>query len=226
MKQKLLRIAQKTKIGNRLMNEQRYRVIFAATFGFFFNLLYAIYNSILGTLNHSLWFVAMCAYCIILGTMRFAAVLCERKSGERASVQTELFVMKFSGILLTVLSVVLTGVIYISLSQNIATKYDEIIMITIATYTFGKIAMAIIRAVNQKNNPSPLLATIRSIGYAEVAVSVLTLQRSMLVSFGSMNDANKHILNIATGAAVCLFVLGLGITLLVKKERMNENGKV
>ena len=219
MKQKLLRIAPKTKIGNRLMNEQRYRVIFAAAFGFFFNLLYAIYNGILGVLNQSLWFAAMCAYYIILGTMRFSAILCERKNDNMVSFQTEFFVMKFSGIMLTVLSVVLTSVIYISLSQNNAAKYDEIIMITIATYTFGKIAMAIIRAVKQRNNPSPLLATIRSIGYAEVAVSVLTLQRSMFVSFGSMNDANKHILNIATGAAVCLFVLGLGITLLVKNRK-------
>lgn len=226
MKQKLLAISQKSKIGKRLTNEQRYRAIFAATFGFFFNLLYAIYNGILGALNHSLWFAAMCAYYIILGTMRFAAVLCERKSGERASVQTELFVMKFSGMMLTILSIVLTGIIYISLSQNIATKHDEIIMITIATYTFGKITTAIIRAVKQRNNSSPLLAAIRNIGYAEVAASVLTLQRSMLVSFGSMNNANKHILNVATGAAVCLFVLGLGITLLVKKERMNENGKI
>lgn len=195
-------------------------------FGFFFNLLYAIYNGILGALNHSLWFAAMCVYFIILGTTRFATVLCERKSDKRVSIQTELFVMKFSGIMLTILSIVLMGVIYICLSQNIATKHDEIIMITIATYTFGKITTAIIRAVKQCNNPSPLLAAIRSIGYVEVAVSVLTLQRSMLVSFGSMNDANKHILNVATGAAVCLFVLVLGITLLVKKERMNENGKI
>lgn len=219
MKQKLLRIAPKTKIGNRLIYEQRYRVIFVATFGFFFNLSYAIYNGILGTLNHSLWFAAMCAYYIILGTMRFSAILCERKNNDTISIQTEFFVMKFSGIMLTVLSVVLTGVIYISISQNIAAKYNEIIMITMATYTFGKIATAIIRAVKQRNNPSPLLATIRNIGYAEVAVSVLTLQRSMLVSFGSMNETNKHILNVATGALVCLFVLGLGIILLVENRK-------
>lgn len=226
MKQKLLTIAQKSKIGNRLINEQRYKVIFAATFGFFVNLLYAIYNGILGILNHSLWFAAMCAYYIIVGTMRFSAILCERKNNDMVSLQTEFFVMKFSGIMLTILSIVLTGVIYISLSQNIATKHDEIIMITIATYTFGKITMAVVKAVKQHNNSSPLLAVIRSIGYAEVAASILTLQRSMLVSFGSMNDAKAHLLNAATGAAVCLFVLGLGVALLIKKERKTENGKI
>lgn len=218
MKQKLLGTVTKSKIGNRLRNEQRYRVIFAATLCFFFNLLYAIYNGILSVLNHSLWFAAMCAYYIILGTMRFSAILCERKSNGTVSIQTEFFVRKLSGIMLTVLSVVLTGVIYISLSQNIAAKYDEIIMITIATYTFWKITMAIIRAIKQRNNSSLLLAAIRSMGYAEVAASVLTLQRSMLVSFGTMSDTKAHILNVATGAIVCLFVLVLGIAMLVKKK--------
>lgn len=226
MKQKLLETVEKSKIADRLMNEQRYRVVFAAALGFFFNLLYAIYNGILGTLNHSLWFAVMCAYCIILGTMRFSAILCERRNNDKVSLQTEVFVMKFSGSMLMILSVVLMGVIYISLSQNIAAKYGEIIMITIAAYTFGKITMAIIRAIKQSNNPSPLLAAIRSIGYAEAATSVLTLQRSMLVSFGAMSGTKAHILNVATGAAVCLFVLGLGIALLVKKERMNQHGKI
>lgn len=226
MKHKLLGTVTKSKIGSRLINEQRYRVIFAAVLGFFLNLLYAIYHGILGVMGHSLWFAAMCAYYIILGTMRFSAIFCEWKNNETGSVKTELFVMRFSGIMLTVLSAVLTGVIYISLSLNIAAKHDEIIMITIATYTFWKIIMAIIRAIKQRNNYSPLLAVIRSIGYAEVAASVLTLQRSMLASFGTMSDTKARILNAATGAAVCLFVLGLGIALLVKKERMNESGKI
>ncbi len=46
--------------------------------------------------------------------------------------------MRLSGILLILLSFVLSGVIYISISQNIAVKYDEILMITIAAYTFFK----------------------------------------------------------------------------------------
>lgn len=218
MKQKLLEVTQKSKIGKRLLNEQRYRVIFAATLGFFLNLLYAIYNGILGARDHSLWFASMCAYYSVLGTMRFSAVLCEGRGSHKASIETELFVMKLSGILLGVLSVVLTGVIYISLSQNIAAKYDEIIMITIAAYTFGKLTMAIIRAVKQRHDPSPLLATIRRIGYAEAAASILTLQRSMLASFGTISDTKAHILNMATGAAVCLFVLTLGTVMVVKKK--------
>lgn len=146
--------------------------------------------------------------------MRFSAVLCERSHPKRLSDDTELFVMKFSGVLLVVLGIVLAAVNYISLSQNIASKHEKIVMITIATYTFYKITMAILKAVKQHKNPSPLLKTIRSIGYAEVSASILTLQRSMLVSFGSMESGQIRFMNAVTGAAVCLFVLILGLSMI------------
>ena len=118
---------------------------------------------------------------------------------------------------------VLAGVIYISLSQNIASKYGEIVMITIATYTFYKITMMIIRAVKQRKNPSPLLSVIRNIGYAEVAASVLTLQRSMLVSFGEMDIADIRLMNIWTGSVVWLFVLLLGMIMIIRGIKKKEN---
>ena len=128
--------------------------------------------------------------------------------------------MKFSGILLVALGAVLAAVNYISLSQNIAAKYEEIMMITIAAYTFGKINMAGVKAVKQRRNPSPLLRTIRTIGYAEVSASLLTLQRSMLVSFGSMDHRQIRFMNAMTGAAVCLFVLLLGVSMIAKSNRI------
>ena len=65
--------------------------------------------------------------------------------------------MKLSGILLVILSIVLATVNYISLLQNIAVKHGEIIMITIAAYTFYKITMAIVKTQKSlsviKDNP-------------------------------------------------------------------------
>lgn len=161
----------------------------------------------------------MCAFYGILAAVRFSAVLCERKGRDLLSNDTEKLVMTLSGILLMVLSLVLAIVGYISLSQNIAGKHGEIIMVTIATYTFYKITMAIIRVVKQRRNPSMLLKTIQYISYAEVAASVLTLQRSMLVSFGARNERQVSLMNAVTGAAACLFVLGLGVSMIIKSAK-------
>lgn len=218
-KQKAALLIAKTKTGKKLVSSQRYRIILSATLAFAFNLLYAIYHCVLGILNLSFWFIAMCAFYGILAIMRFSAILCERNHPKLPDNVTELFVMKLSGVLLVTLSIVLATVSYISLSQNIAAKHGEIIMITIATYTFYKITMAIVKAVKQHKNPSPLLKTIRNIGYAEVAASILTLQRSMLASFGSMSAGNIHFMNAVTGAAVCLFVLILGLSMIAKSMK-------
>ena len=218
-KQIAVSLITKTKIGEKALFNQRYRMILSAAVAFVFNLLYAIYHCVLGIVNLSLWFITMCAFYGILATMRFSAVLCERKGRDLPSNDTEKLVMTLSGILLMVLSLVLAIVSYISLSQNIAVKHGEIIMITIATYTFYKITMAIIRAVKQRKNPSMLLKTIQYISYAEVAASVLTLQRSMLVSFGTMNSNQVHLMNVIVGAVVCLFVLILGISMTIKSRK-------
>ena len=217
--QKFNRLISKTEMGRRMASDLRYRIIVFAAVSFAINLLYAFYHGAVGVWNQSLWFLTMCAFYTVLGTMRFAAVLCGLKSSFSNSHKAEYFVMKLSGALLILLSFILTGVIYISLSQNIAVKYDEIMMITIATYTFSKITMAAVNAVKQRKNPSGLLAVIRNIRYAEVATSVLTLQRSMLVSFGGMSEEKIHLMNMLTGAAVCLFVLMLGISMIIRGRK-------
>lgn len=219
MKLKYISRIAKTITGKKLITNQRYRVVLSAAVALVFNLLYAVYNCVLGVLNLSLWFMAMCAFYVILAMMRFSAVLCERNHHKMTADDVERFVMRFSGILLLILGIVLATVNYISLSQNIVAKHEEIVMITIATYTFYKVTMAIVKAVKQHKNPSLLLKTIRNISYAEVSASILTLQRSMLVSFGSMGSKQICLMNAMTGAAVCLFVLLLGLSMITKSKK-------
>lgn len=227
-KRAVIRVAERTGIGRRFVREERFRVVFSAALSLLANILYALYHGALGIANQSLWFVSMCAYYVILSAMRFSAVLCERKRRSAACQDTEYFAARLCGGLLILLSFILAAVVCISLTQNVAVKHGEIVMITIATYTFYKITAAVIRAVRQRKDTAPLLAAIRTIGYAEVAASLLTLQRSMLVSFGSMNDADMGLMNGLTGMSVCLFILLLGIFTVLRGggERKNMNGTV
>ncbi|MCH1982266.1 hypothetical protein MCG98_06770 [Ruminococcus sp. OA3] len=197
-------------------------MVSGAAFGFVINLLYALYNGALGIVYRSVWFITMCAYYMILSTTRFSAVLCERQNNKGASNDMEYFVMKLSGGLLAALSLVLTSVIYISLAENIATKHETIVMIMIATYTFYKITIVSVRAVKHHKNPSPLLTVIRSIGYADVSASIFTLQRSMFISFGELTDRKAFIMDVLTGAAVCLFILALGLSMIIKGKKKGK----
>lgn len=228
-KQALTRKIEKTETGRRLLlRELRFRPVFFTAAGLSVNLLYAFYNGALGVMNRSLWFAAMFAYYVILSVMRFSAVLCGWKRDRPESEVAEAFAAKLCGGLLILLSFVLAGIVYISLFRSVAVKRHEIVMITVATYTFCKTTAAIIKAVRQRKNASPLLAAIRTIGYAEAAVSMMTLQRSMLISFGSADDAKVPLMNGLTGIAVCLFILLLGIFTVLRsgKERKESHGTI
>ncbi len=214
----------KNRIGKQIIEDVRYRTVLSAICGLLFNLLYAAYNGMLGIITGSYWFISMCAYHIILSIMRFTAILSERKNNAKRGYA----VMRFTGILLSLLSMVLSGIVYMCVSQDIATKYGEIIMITIATYTFYKITMAVIRAVKYRKENSPIMSAIRSIGYAEISVSVLTMQMSMLVSFDEgMSNQDIYILNLLTGIGVCLFTLALGMIMIKNSKKGVKNyGKI
>lgn len=200
-----------TTFGNRYMNDSRFRVIFSATMSFAINALYALYNALLGAIGHSWWFAAFGVYYILLSVMRLFAVLYERRISER---KNEAFVMKFSGVLLIMLSFVLASTVYMAANSDKAQQYHEIIMITIATYTFTKLTLAIINAVKVKKTKSPILVTIRNISCADAAASILSLQRSMFASFEGTSETDIFVMNICTGTAAFLFVLILGISMV------------
>lgn len=123
------------------------------------------------------------------------------------------------GVMLIILSILFHVMVIISIKNNTATLYGTIPMITIATYTFIKITMAIITAVKHKGNNTNLYKAVSAIRYSEVAVSLLAMQQSMLVSFEGADETSAVILNACTGAGVCFFVFALGVITLKNSRK-------
>ena len=101
---------------------------------FILNLIFAIYSFILGFTSYSWWFAALGAYYIILSVMRISVIAFSKKDRKNES-----FIMRFSGVMIFILSIVLCGIVYMTIEQLGAVKYHEIAMITIALYAFLKI---------------------------------------------------------------------------------------
>lgn len=168
---------------------------------FLLHLLYAVWNAALGVTGRSPWFAAMGAYYAVL-----AAVLWGwRGQGARAA--------RWCGALLVLLSAALAGAAWVSLSRDTAVRRDGIVMISIATYTFVKLGAVVRRAVRGRGERAGAAPAVRAIGCAEAAASVFTLQRSMLASFGAMPWERVQAMNALAAAAVCAFILMLGIAL-------------
>lgn len=184
--------------------------------GLALNFVYAVENCAVGFLSGSWWFIAVGAYYAVLTTTRFSVVQIKRKA--KGNYDTELFARRITGILLVVLSVCIVGVNILAAVKERGTAFHTIIMITIATYTFTKITIAIVGMVKAKHAGSPVLKTLRNISLADACVSIYTMQRSMLQSFPGLTTGEIQLFNILTGTAVWLIVLFLGINLIGGKR--------
>ena len=199
---------------NRLGNKHQ-RIFLFAFASFVVNITYGIGNAVVGFMTFSWWFITLSAYYIILSIMRFALVMSEKRSKAK-NIENEVFAKRFSGVMLICLSVALIGTVILTIRQDIGTKFHEIIMITIATYTFTKLVFAIINLCKSKKLNLPIVKALRNISLADATVSMFSLQRSMLTSFEGMETADIRLFNTLTGTAVFLVVLILGINLLRK----------
>lgn len=176
------------------------------------NFAYAVGNCAIGFLTHSWWFITMGAYYAVLTVSRFSVLQVKRRSA--GDLDMELFAKKITGILFLVLSFCLIGIITLSVVEKRGNDYHKILMIAIAAYTFTKIVLAIIGVVKAKHIASPVTKTLRNISLADAVVSIYSLQRSMLVSFPGMGQADIQLFNILTGTGAWAVVLVLGINLI------------
>lgn len=192
--------------------------------GFVFNLVYALCNSVVGIVTHSWWLITIGACFSVFAATRFSVLQIRRKA--KGDFEIELFAKRVTGVLLIVLTVCLVGVNILAFVKDRGIVYNKIVMIAIATYTFTKVTIAIIRMVQSKHIDSPTIKTLRNISLADAFVSVYALQRSMLVSFPGMNADGILIFNILTGTAVCIAVLLLGINLIGGKHVNMAKSKI
>ena len=173
-----------------------------------FNIAYSAYYVILGALTHSWWLLVLGVYYYVLSTARFIVIKIKKN---------EHLLAKFTGVMLIIMSLSLVGVVVLSLVRDRGHKFHIIVMITIATYSFTKIVLAIVKLVKSRHSNSQKTIALRNISLASAFVSIFSLQRSMLVSFEGMSAGEILLMNALTGTGVCIVVFLLGLNLVVKR---------
>ena len=174
-----------------------------------FNIAFTTYHIVMGLITSSWWLLTLGSYYLILSTVRFAVL--RSKSKER-------FIAKFTGGMLMLLSIPLVGTVILSVLRDRGHKLHMIVMIAMAAYAFTKITLAIIKFIKARRSKSAILLTLRNISLADAFVSIFALQRSMLVSFEGMSEAEIVIMNAALGSAVCIACFVLGLLLLLNRQ--------
>ena len=218
------------KLVNRIKNENKYivryrtdshlRIKINLVSTFLFNSAYAILQFFIGLYHNSFWFYSMCAYYLFLAIARFHLMKYTLKFGPNVKPKEELKKYIFSGWLMLLLNIALSVMIFFMVYWNRTFIHHQITTIALAAYTFISFTISIINFVKYRKYKSPLFNAAKSISLTAATVSIITLEATMLTSFGTdMNPIIRKLFLGITGAVISVFVVSLALMMIVKGTR-------
>ena len=175
--------------------------------------LYAAVNLFVGIKENTWWFITTGIYYLILSIARIASLLINK---------TKFYFLthKFTAWMLMLTALPLFTISWLCYVRDTGNKFHEIIMIAIALYAFSKISLSIVNFIKSEKKKNLFDISLRSISLSSAIVSIASLQRSMLVSFGEMSTNEIRLFNAITsvGASLIVFLIGLLLSRVTYKN--------
>ncbi|MEE0967937.1 MAG: hypothetical protein U0M06_01010, partial [Clostridia bacterium] len=200
------------------LSDTRLRVNVSLYGSLIWNTAYAVFQLGLGFWHHTFWFYSLAGYYIALAVMRFFLVRHTRrhKSGEK--MREELIKYRACGITFLIMNLTLALIIFFMVYWNRTFNHHEITTIALAAYTFTAFTMAIINIVKYRKYNSPVYSASKAISLAAACVSMLTLESTMLTTFGdgTMDLTSRRIMLGASGGAISIFIIVMAIYMIVQ----------
>ena len=222
------------KYARRWQDDTRLRVNVSLYGSLMWNALYGIFQLWLGFYHHTFWFYSLGAYYICLGVMRFFLVRHTAKYAPGERMQAELKKYRACGIVFLVMNLALALIIFFMVYWNRTFLHHMITAIAMAAYTFTALATAIVNVITYRKYNSPVYSASKAISLAAALVSMLTLESTMLTTFGgeTMTAIEQKWMLGVTGAAISLlivavaiYMIALGTKKLKQLQTEVENGK-
>ena len=213
------------KYARRWQDDTRLRVNVSLYGSLAWNALYGLFQLWLGFYHHTFWFYSLGTYYICLGVMRFFLVRHTRKYAPGERLQTELKKYRACGIVFLVMNLALALIIFFMVYWNRTFEHHMITAIAMAAYTFTALTTAIINVIKYRKYNSPVFSASKAISLAAALVSMLTLESTMLTTFGDGTMtvmAQKWMLG-ATGGAISVLIVATAIYMIaVGTKRLKE----
>ncbi len=188
---------------------------------FIWNVAYAVLQLCLGLYHSSFWYYSMAGYYISLAVMRFYLSRYTRKykAGERR--KAELLRYRTCGIIFLALNLTLTVMIFFMVYWNRTFRHHEITTIAMAAYTFTTFTFAIINIVKYRKYKSPVYSASKAISLAAACVSMLTLETTMLTTFGEVTTDvfTKRIFLSVSGGVISVFIVFMALYMIARSNR-------
>ena len=169
---------------------------------------FALYNGFLGVHHQSLWHGTICVYYIILVLLRGGIVFSERIAYKRDDGgRVRKICRGVSSALLLILNISLIVPTALMVKMEKPVGMTLIPAIAMAAYTTYKIVMASVNLRRRKRSSDILVRLLRTIGFIEALVSILTLQNTLIMVNSGGGSGSMLTLTALTSGAIWLGIL-------------------
>lgn len=214
-------LAERDARASALVHDRTYRASVAAALGLAVNATYAAGNLALGVAGAAAWLVTWGCYYAALAATRLLAVRGGGLSPAASTAERGARPMRDVGRALIGLTVVLSGMVLLTANGAVEAGGDGIAVISQATYTFGAFTAAAAGFVRRRSGQGPIERTLRAITMVSALVSMISLQATMLETFGGAAEL-FDILTGVTGTVVCAACAAVGASLVRAERRAVE----
>lgn len=222
------RFRQENPLIRRWLEDVHLRVRITLAANALWNLGYGALQLGLGIYHHSGWFYTLAGYYGCLGIMRLLLMIYTLGNRPGESYHRELKHYRRCGWAFLAINLALSVRILLMLAENRLVRHHEITTIAMAAYTFTSLSIAIVNVVKYRKYQSPVFSASKAISLASALVSLLTLESTMLVTFGeaSMTPATVKLFMALSGGGVSAVIVTMAVYMIVKsnqKSNLMEN---
>lgn len=229
IKEMMLERAKSHPFANSLLTSYGFRTVAFSALSFVINIGFAVFNAVLGVITLSYWYAIFACYYIFLSVLRGVILVGSYQAKKRAAGDETVYsvyklkLYRMCGIFLLILELALAAAVSLMILSTRPTEYSEIMAITSAAYTFYKIIFAIVNVFKVRRMQDPMLQCFRNINLTDAAVSLLTLQVTLVAVFSAERTEMMNILNAVTGFIVCTLTVVMGILMIVRSTIRLKN---
>ena len=181
------------------------------------NVAFGIFQLGLGFYHGSFWYYSMFAYYVCLAIMRFFLLKHTRVYHPNEEGEMEIKRYLLCGWVLLFMNLALAVIVFFMVYWNRTFEHHMITTIALAAYTFYSLTFAIINYIKFTKFNSPVYSATKTIGLISACVSMLTLEVTMLTTFGGEADPLfRTIIVSVTGAAVVGFAIYMAVRMITE----------
>lgn len=222
VKKRAVRRLSENAFFRRLIESYGFRTAVFFLVSFAVDVAFALFDGVMGIVTASVWYGVIAVYYLFLSALRGGILLLSRRAAKRSGgaapdEREKLKIYRLCGALLLVLEIALLGAVTLMVRQGKPMNYSKIMAIAMAAYTFYKVILAVYNAFRVRKLRDPVLQCFRNINLTDAAVSLLSLQVTLVAVF-SEGDALLYAtaMNATTGFVVCALTIALGLAMIFR----------